>query len=311
MANNYNSIQQVPLPLKILIATGTFLKVLGFTFLAQVATALTFGLIAGEGLDMSQLSTANTELLRKAFLASQFSGAIFGLVILPLLYIYFIKPDITGLLSPQKKHLPEYFSVALLVFMASIPAMSWIIEWNKNMHLPDAFNGLEQSMAELEAQLEQLTKIIVIYGSIPSFLACMVVVAILPAISEELVFRGIMQNEFYQVFRNPHIAIWLSAFFFSFLHFQFFGFVPRLLLGALFGYLYYWSGSIYTSMFLHFTNNALSLLTLNFLQKKIINFDPDKADNFPIPVVAVSVGLSAFFLFFYYRLSKKEPLEQV
>jgi len=311
MANNYNSIRQVPLPLKIFTAVGTFLKVLGFTLLAQVVTGLVFGLVSGQGLDMNDLNTANTELLRKAFLTSQFAGATFGLALLPALYIYFLKPDLKDFLSPQKDHLPEYFSIALLVFMASIPAMSWIIEWNKNLHLPANFNALEQSLAQLEKQLDDLTKIIVIYDSVPSFIACLVVVAILPAISEELVFRGIMQNEFYFIFRNPHIAIWLSAFFFSFLHFQFFGFVPRLLLGALFGYLYYWSGSIYTSMFLHFTNNTISLLTINFLQKKVISFDPDKADNFPIPIVAVSVGLSAFFLFFYYRLSKKEPLEQI
>ena len=306
MANNYNSVQQVPGALKVFMLIGTFLKVIGFTLMAQVITALAFKIVAGQELDLSQLATADPELLRKAFMTSQFAGASVGLVVLPFLYIYFLKPDIKELLSPQKSHLPEYFVISLLVFLASVPVMSWVIEWNKNLRLPASFFTLEQWMITTEKSLEELTNIIVIYNSFPSFLACLVVIALLPAISEELVFRGIMQNEFNQVLRNPHIAIWLSAFFFSFVHFQFYGFVPRMLLGALFGYLYYWSGSIYTSMFLHFVNNTISLLTLNFQQKHIINFDPEAADNFPVSVVVVSVGLSAFFLFFYYRLSKKE-----
>ena len=306
MANNYNSLQPVPAPLKIFVFVGVFLKVVGFTLLAQVVTAITFKIVAGQEFDFTQLSDANPELLRKSFLISQFAGATICLIILPWLYLTFLRRDVKALLAPQTRYLPEYFLIALLLFFASIPLMSWVIDWNKSMHLPAQFNELQQWMEATEKSLDKLTKLIVIYDSFSSLVVGLVVIALLPAVSEELVFRGIMQNELYQVIRNPHIAIWLSAFFFSFVHFQFFGFVPRMLLGALFGYLYYWSGSILTSMFLHFTNNAVSLLAMNFQQKKIISFDPEAADNFPISVVIVSLGLSVFFLFFYYRLSKKE-----
>jgi membrane protease YdiL (CAAX protease family) len=84
--------------------------------------------------------------------------------------------------------------------------------------------------------------------------------AVIPAIGEELIFRGVFQKIFYSLFKSGHLAIWITAFVFSALHFQFFGFIPRFILGLLFGYLFYWSGTLWLPVISHFVNNAVPVI---------------------------------------------------
>ena len=126
-------------------------------------------------------------------------------------------------------------------------------------------------MQQLEAQANALLQQFLTYGNGAWWvlLINLLVLAILPAIGEELTFRGVLQQLLYgqlstlNVQRstlNNHLAVWVTAFIFSFIHFQFYGFIPRLLLGALLGYALLWSGNIRYSMIMHATNNALSVL---------------------------------------------------
>jgi len=95
-------------------------------------------------------------------------------------------------------------------------------------------------------------------------LAGLLVIAVIPALGEEVLFRGVLQNIFQKSFGHtqPHAAIWLAAFVFSAIHLQFYGLVPRMLLGALFGYLYVWSGNLWYPIVAHFANNSITLLAI-------------------------------------------------
>jgi hypothetical protein len=92
----------------------------------------------------------------------------------------------------------------------------------------------------------------------------LLVIAILPALGEELIFRGVMQKILADVFRKKYLAVWITAFFFSFVHLQFYGFLPRLILGLAFGYLYLWSASLWLPIIAHFVNNAVPTLGAYF-----------------------------------------------
>ena len=138
-------------------------------------------------------------------------------------------------------------------------AMSPLSEWNANLSFPDFMSGFERWAKEEEDRLAKITSLITAIDSVPELLLGILVIALLPAIGEELVFRGMIQQELWRGSRNIHLAIWTSAFIFSAIHVQFFGFIPRLLLGALFGYLYYWSGNLLIPMFSHFFNNAFAV----------------------------------------------------
>jgi uncharacterized protein len=137
----------------------------------------------------------------------------------------------------------------------------------------------------------------------------MIVIGVLPAIGEEIVFRGIIQNQLFRATHNKHVAIWIAAILFSAIHFQFFGFVPRMLLGALFGYLYYWSGNLWMSVIAHFANNGFSVLAMYFYQKGAIGFDVEDTESVPAHFVIFSALLTAGLLFYFYKYYQNRNLK--
>lgn len=157
------------------------------------------------------------------------------------------------------------------IMLTALPLINLLVSWNEQIRLPESLSGLEQLMQQLEAQANALLQQFLTYGNGAWWvlLINLLVLAVLPAIGEELTFRGVLQQLLYgqpstlNVQRstlNNHLAVWVTAFIFSFIHFQFYGFIPRLLLGALLGYALLWSGNIRYSMIMHGTNNALSVL---------------------------------------------------
>ena len=181
--------------------------------------------------------------------------------------------------------------------LAFMVVNSVFIEWNMNVQFPEA---LDQTAREWEDRGKELTEYFTDFDSIPYFIFCIVAIAVVPAVGEELLFRGLIQSYIVRISGNKHVAIWLAAIFFSAFHFQFFGFVPRMLLGALFGYLYVYSGNIVYPMFAHFVNNGFTLLMLYLYQNGQITYDVENTASVPLESVAIftiiGVGLFIFFL---------------
>ncbi len=152
------------------------------------------------------------------------------------------------------------------IMLTALPLINLLVSWNEQIRLPESLSGLEQLMQQMEAQADQLLQNFLTYrnGAWWVLLLNLLVLAVLPAIGEELTFRGVLQQLLVsrksKVESREHVAVWVTAFIFSFIHFQFYGFIPRLLLGALLGYALLWSGNIRYSMIMHGTNNALSVL---------------------------------------------------
>lgn len=146
------------------------------------------------------------------------------------------------------------------VLLCSIPAMNAIIEWNKSWHLSESFQSLEQFFRQLEDGAEATTNILMNGASIPSLIVSVLIVGVLAGFSEELFFRGALQRILGQTRLNIHVTIWLVAFIFSAFHFQLFGLVPRMLLGAFFGYLLWWSKSLWLPITLHVLNNSIVVI---------------------------------------------------
>jgi membrane protease YdiL (CAAX protease family) len=186
-----------------------------------------------------------------------------------------------------------------LIMVVSMPIMGLVNEWNQQMSLPSFFKELEVWMKNLEDQGAKTTEAILKMTSWTTFFINIFVISFVPAICEEFMFRGAIQRTFLRVFKNPHVSIWLAAFIFSCIHFQFFGFFPRLILGAAFGYIYYWTGSIWYSVWAHFLNNGFAVSVAWYLQKN--NLPLSKADetNFAWYGYLISAILTlALFKFF-------------
>ncbi len=152
--------------------------------------------------------------------------------------------------------LMDLICVAVLLLVA-MPMLNRLVEWNEAMHLPEALKSVEQWMRQQEEAATAVTNSLLQVDSLSSFLLVILGVGVLTGMGEEFVFRGALQQIFQGRSRRTHIAIWLSAFLFSAIHLQFFGFFPRLLLGALFGYLLVWCENLWIPIFAHALNNSI------------------------------------------------------
>lgn len=150
--------------------------------------------------------------------------------------------------------------ISILVLICSIPAMNAIVEWNKGWHLPQSLATAETFFRQLEEGAEATTRLLMNGASIPSLIVSVLIVGVLAGFSEELFFRGALQRIMSQTRMNSHIVIWLVALIFSLFHFQLFGLVPRMLLGAFFGYLLWWSKSLWLPILLHVFNNSIVVI---------------------------------------------------
>ncbi len=146
-------------------------------------------------------------------------------------------------------------SIALLV--VSMPAFNSIIQWNASLHLPDFMQGVEQWMRQAEDRSAATIRIMQGGTSVGDLILNILIIGVMAGLGEELLFRGTIQRMLTTSGMNPHVAIWIVAVLFSAIHMQFFGFVPRMLLGALFGYLLYWSGSLWLPAIVHAANNII------------------------------------------------------
>ncbi len=228
-------------------------------------------------------------------------------VVAPLAMIRFMKLDIEPYLN--WKHLPTALLLLLtgLLIIFIMPANSLVINWNAKLNLPDFMSGFEQWARAKEDELAELTKLIANFGTVPRLLAGLLVIAVIPAIGEELVFRGGLQRQLHRWSGNAHVAVWVAAVVFSAIHVQFFGFVPRVLLGALFGYLYLWSGNIWVPIVAHFFNNGFTVFLLYLQQTGAIEYNIESTEPMPIYTVLLSVVLSAAVIYYLYKQFTATP----
>jgi len=225
----------------------------------------------------------------------------------------FVLPPL--LLGKIEKKLPEYvrqegaMSPVLLVLVVAIlvsfmPIMHWVIELNSQLHLPESWAAIEEWMHQKETEMERLTQLFLKDTQLSSLFLNLLVMAVVPAIGEELFFRGVIQKVAVDWFRNPHIAIWVVAILFSAIHLQFYGFFPRMLLGLLFGYLYFWSNQIWLPIFAHFVNNATVVIVAFYLQRQGLSLDDATiGQQIPVHLYAVCAVVTSFLLYQCWKMT--------
>ncbi len=189
----------------------------------------------------------------------------------------------------QIKKIPSPLSIVFvcLIMFFALPLINYLMLLNQSITFPASMAGLETELKSLEKEAEVISGSFLKANSFSVYLANMLVMAVIPAIGEEFMFRGIFQRMFKDWTKNIHIAIWLAAILFSAMHMQFYGFIPRMLLGAFFGYLFYWSGNLWLSVLAHFVNNSIAV-TAFYLNGEIA----EKADK-----IGTDKGINAALFF--------------
>lgn len=246
--------------------------------------------------DFTRLKAKHKDLL----LLSQGIIATSTFIVGPLLYWYiFEKKSIKYFFSGERNYL-KFIILTVILTLAAMIVNTIFIDWNMHIKFPKWLKEFEKWAQQKEETLKVLTNFITNCKNPKDLFKTALVISIIPAISEELVFRGILQNLFIRGTKNIHIAILLSAFIFSTIHLQVYGFVPRFLLGVLFGYIYAWTKNLAFPITAHFSNNMFALLLLFFQQKKRIGLDLTDGQMVPLPIIILCATIG-IYLGMYFR----------
>lgn len=173
-----------------------------------------------------------------------------------------------------------------------------LVYLNAQLELPEVMAGIETWMKEMEAQLMELTKFLTDFQSVPELLTGILVIGVFAGLGEELFFRGLIQPKMQGYFKSPHWGIWITAIIFSAIHVQFYGFLPRVFLGALFGYMYHYSGSLLFPIIAHIFNNSLTVVVVYLSNQGLFDFDLESTDSVSYP--AAIAGFLVLILGFLY-----------
>lgn len=169
---------------------------------------------------------------------------------------------------------PTDYLLVVALMLCAIPFINLLAYLNQQIILPDQFQALEQWMRSTEKEMEELTYKLLQVNTIKDLIFNLFLIAVLAGLGEELFFRGIIQRILSERL-SPALAIWITAFVFSAIHMQFYGFIPRLLLGAMLGYLLYWSDDLWMPILAHTINNGVAVVYyyLTFNGYKVIDIE--------------------------------------
>ena len=282
------------LVLLIAIALGSLVF---FIFLAQLVGSQIYGL---DIFSAMQNGTATLEM-QKLFISFYSFGAF---IVPPFIYARIRSKTPFSYLDIRIARPLLLFVLTLAIMLCAKPFLEWTIYFNQQMKLPAFMGPVETWMKYKEIEAELLTKQLLVMTSSKDLIINLAIIAVIPAIGEELIFRGCLQKIFTTWTNNPHAGIWIAAILFSAIHFQFYGFIPRMLLGALFGYVFFYSKSILIPILGHFFNNASAVIAAYILQRQGKSLDNITKPEFQVwYLVILSVIFTALLLRIYYKLS--------
>lgn len=212
-----------------------------------------------------------------------FVSALKAMQVLSSLALFLIPSLVFALLSDKnglryigfRKPVPiSFWAIAAAIIIASFPMVSWLSDLNQHLHLPKSMQSLERLIRDTEEQNNNLIKSFLNMKSPGDLVIMLFIIAALPAVAEELFFRGVIQRLFIQITKRPWVGIVITAVIFSAAHFQFLGFFPRVALGIVLGALYWYSGSLWPGITAHFINNALQVILI-YTSPQLIEKEPD------------------------------------
>lgn len=230
-----------------------------------------------------------------------------GFFIVPAFFAaWLFSNSVTGFLHLKQTTQTKWFGATLLLMLAAIPCINLMTALNEMIVFPESLAGWEQRLRNLEDAAQKVTRLFLNVDNIGGMFFNIIMIAIIPAIGEELIFRGLLQKIFTRWTGNVHLAILITGFLFSAMHLQFYGFFPRWLLGVMFGYLLIWSGTLWLPIFAHLMNNTIAVFFSFLIHKGMMN---EKIETFganwqDIPVTAVATVICGWLLWKMYQIRK-------
>ncbi|MDX2003203.1 MAG: CPBP family intramembrane glutamic endopeptidase [Chitinophagales bacterium] len=224
---------------------------------------------------------------------------ILGFLLPPLIMAQMLKLNVGRHFRLRQAPRLPYLGMMLLIFIASLPLISYTASLNQQLALPDFLSGLERASKDMAEQLKLLTQAMLRMDSPIELVINLVVFAILPGIAEELYFRGGVQRIFHTVSRSAFLGIFLSALFFTIIHFDIYGLLPRFLLGMMLGYLYHFSGNLWLPIIAHVLFNGSQVIAVYFTGlENFENAEEQAAISIWVALGSLLIVLTLFWWFY-------------
>lgn len=243
-----------------------------------------------QGYDLQTLSsTFNTESPigeRNTFRSIALVNHFFSFLIPGIAAAYlFYKVDWKEYLRIDGLPAAKYLLLGAVMIVVAFPLAQLTYWLNSLLPLPDFLMDMEESTAEL-------VKGLLVMNSPMELAFNLLVVALIPAIAEEIIFRGIIQSTFENILKNPHYAVWAAAVVFSFIHMQFEGFLPRVVLGLVLGYLFLWTRNLWVPILAHAVNNGAQVILAYAMPEQMEALEPEAMGTSMVIAGVVSLILT-------------------
>lgn len=283
----------------ILLLTITFSFLLFSTLLGILMLVPFYGADVLSLLSAPDYSDSSVVNAMKAVQVINMAG---GLLLPAILYLWLCTPTESKYYGLRKPESAFPIALAAILIILAQPLIGLSSELNSKLVLPEWLSFIENWMKNAEHQGEMVTEAFLSTTSTTGLVVNIFMIAILPAFAEEILFRGALASIFRIWTRNVHLAVFLSSFIFAAIHLQFYGFLPRFLLGIALGYLFFWSGSLWLPIAAHFANNFLSVIIEFLYRKGIILTDAENfgMNNAPLLLV-ISIASVTGILYYIYR----------
>ncbi len=292
-----------------------------FYLLGLVLLGLFFGSLLSGGVWVL-LTGRSIFAMEKDMMDPQFAGAIRILQLVSTFFIFFIPAVLAAMILSRKPFrflgFNMYFSLrqlgmVILIMGVALPLVGALSEINKMVPVPASW---EATFRKLEETYEKQVKVLAHITGWGEYIISMIIMALAPAIFEETLFRGGMQNILQKLSRNPWISIGFTSIVFSLIHFSYYGFLPRVALGVILGLIFYYSQSIWLSIFAHFFNNAIVVTEMFYLSRKGKPVEEAMNDTFPvwwgiIAMAALMIFFRIFRKFAERDILAKKPAEDI
>ncbi len=236
------------------------------------------------------------------FKLAQFAGAILIFVIPALLFGYFSSPSPFHYIGLQNRISPLLIALSIVLIFAIQPFAGWLGNLNGKLN----FGAMQQSLKDSEAVYNR---------SIQSFLQMrgpvdlainLFIMALLPAIGEELFFRGALQKVLLRWSKVPWLAILISSLIFGLMHGTAFKLLPIFALGLMLGTVYYATQNLWYCVIIHFLNNALAVLSVyKPIKSETLKKLGDENLQLPLYLVLISLAVTLVILFFMKKNTDK------
>jgi membrane protease YdiL (CAAX protease family) len=225
-----------------------------------------------------------------------------GMFLVPgLVWAWIYERPVTKTLEIRSNVKIGHIATMLILLIAALPMINAMAAFNQSINLPEWLHNLEQSMKATEASAVKFMEALLTTDSLTVLFANLFVVAVLPGVAEEVIFRGILQKEIMRVSGNPILAVIVASLLFSAMHMQFYTFIPRLALGIMLGLVFYWSKNLWIPIILHFMNNGLSVIAWYMLPREDIENSLENVGTlnnmWPLAIVSVVSVITILYLF--------------